>query len=412
MSESKNSSAENIPEIKGYDFKHPDRFTQEQICTLSMIHETFAGLSMIFIRTMIEKKIYIRVVSIKQLTYGEFLCGLPFPAVIGTINMDPLPGYALLEISPNISSAILNIIFGGEGAVKEHHALTDIESNIMEGLYIGMLGYLRESWREILDLKPRLEQIDIDPRCCTIVPPTEAVVAVNFECRIGDIEGAIIFCLPYQTLYPVMDKLKIQDRSAFEIIAEADELLEQNFLVQVLDEIPVRVTVELGRTTQPLEKVKKIKKGTVIELEKNVRNPFDIFAGSICIGQGEVVLYNDTYVIRNIDLKKIRHDTPLPFYLPNEDTEKGNADSENKNGYPDSLDGIKLTVSAVLDQIRQPIKTLKKLLYKNSMLELSNFNGEQVEVFAGGFRIGSGEVLMINDNFGIRITKTEDKNDE
>lgn len=67
---------------------------------------------------------------------------------------------------------------------------------------------------------------------------------------------------------------------------------------KTLGDIPVQVSVELGRTDMTLRKVLELQEGSVIELDRLAGEPLDLKAGGQLIAQGEVVAVNDYYGLR------------------------------------------------------------------------------------------------------------------
>ena len=63
-------------------------------------------------------------------------------------------------------------------------------------------------------------------------------------------------------------------------------------------EIPIQVTVELGRTDLTLKEITELKEGSIIELKRFVGEPLDVKVGNQIIAQGEVVTVDDHYGIR------------------------------------------------------------------------------------------------------------------
>ena len=197
--------------IKIYDFKRPDKFSKDQIRTVSIMHETFARQATIHLSSQLRTLANLHVASVDQLTYEEFIRSIPNPTTIAVINMDPLKGAALLEIDPATSFAIIERLFGGQGdGGNPVRDLTDIEHSVMEGIVVRMLGDLRESWKNVLDLRPRLTQIETNPNFFLIVPPAEMIVLVTLEARIGDARGMMNLVLPYLTIEPIINKLSAQ----------------------------------------------------------------------------------------------------------------------------------------------------------------------------------------------------------
>jgi flagellar motor switch protein FliN/FliY len=74
-----------------------------------------------------------------------------------------------------------------------------------------------------------------------------------------------------------------------------------NDLNMILD-IPVQLTVELGRTRIPIKHILQLAQGSVVELETMAGEPMDVLVNGFLIAQGEVVVVNDKFGIRLTDI--------------------------------------------------------------------------------------------------------------
>jgi flagellar motor switch protein FliN/FliY len=74
-----------------------------------------------------------------------------------------------------------------------------------------------------------------------------------------------------------------------------------NDLNMILD-IPVQLTVELGRTRIPIKHILQLAQGSVVELEAMAGEPMDVLVNGYLIAQGEVVVVNDKFGIRLTDI--------------------------------------------------------------------------------------------------------------
>ena len=72
-------------------------------------------------------------------------------------------------------------------------------------------------------------------------------------------------------------------------------------LNMILD-IPVQLTVELGRTRIPIKHILQLGQGSVVELETMAGEPMDVLVNGFLIAQGEVVVVNDKFGIRLTDI--------------------------------------------------------------------------------------------------------------
>ena len=68
--------------------------------------------------------------------------------------------------------------------------------------------------------------------------------------------------------------------------------------IDFLLDIPLEITIELGRTKMRINELLKLGQGSVVELEKPAGETMDIFANQRLIAKGEVVVINDKYGVR------------------------------------------------------------------------------------------------------------------
>ena len=72
-------------------------------------------------------------------------------------------------------------------------------------------------------------------------------------------------------------------------------------LEAILD-IPVKVTVEIGRTQVPVRDLMQYNPGSVVELERLVGEPLDVLINGTLVARGEVVVVNDKFGVRLTDV--------------------------------------------------------------------------------------------------------------
>jgi flagellar motor switch protein FliN/FliY len=78
-------------------------------------------------------------------------------------------------------------------------------------------------------------------------------------------------------------------------------LAAHNDLEMIMD-IPVQLTVELGRTKMPIKNLLQLAQGSVVELSGMAGEPLDVLINGFLIAQGEVVVVNDKFGIRLTDI--------------------------------------------------------------------------------------------------------------
>lgn len=266
--------------IKIYDFRRPDKFSKEQIRTVSIMHETFARLTTTSLSAQLRSLVHVHVASVDQLTYEEFIRSIPTPTTLAVINMDPLKGNAVLEIDPSITFSMIDRLFGGTGqGTKVQRDLTDIEQSVMDGIIVRILANMREAWTQVIDLRPRLGQIETNPQFAQIVPPSEMVVLVTLETKVGDEEGMMNFCIPYITIEPIISKLSSQ--FWFSSVRRSSTTQYLGVLKEKLSTVDMDVVAEIGSINLPIRDVLGLRTGDIIRLSNTrVGDPLTLSVGN------------------------------------------------------------------------------------------------------------------------------------
>lgn len=85
------------------------------------------------------------------------------------------------------------------------------------------------------------------------------------------------------------------------LMADGQGSASRNDIDMILD-IPVQLTVELGRTKVPIKNLLQLAQGSVVELDALAGEPMDVLVNGYLIAQGEVVVVNEKFGIRLTDI--------------------------------------------------------------------------------------------------------------
>lgn len=87
----------------------------------------------------------------------------------------------------------------------------------------------------------------------------------------------------------------------FQPLSKVEQNTTRNDIDMILD-IPVQMTVELGRTKIAIRNLLQLAQGSVVELDGLAGEPMDVLVNGCLIAQGEVVVVNDKFGIRLTDI--------------------------------------------------------------------------------------------------------------
>lgn len=181
-----------------FDFRRPDRIAKSQLRAIHQLHDSFVRSLVSSLSAYLRSYLIVNLVSVEQLSYAEFLECLPSPTCIASIGLRPYDGNAVLELNSSLIFPILEILLGGDGKLQfsSQREITEIEQVLLDGLFRLILRDLREAWRFVTQIDFAIDTIETEPQFLQILAPTEAVVAVAIEIRIGDSIGMMNIAMP------------------------------------------------------------------------------------------------------------------------------------------------------------------------------------------------------------------------
>jgi flagellar motor switch protein FliN/FliY len=94
----------------------------------------------------------------------------------------------------------------------------------------------------------------------------------------------------------------VQPAQIFQQFSEADGKSSTPQGFDMIMDIPVALTVELGRTKISIRNLLQLAHGSVVELDGMAGEPMDVLINGTLIAQGEVVVVNDKFGIRLTDI--------------------------------------------------------------------------------------------------------------
>ncbi len=79
---------------------------------------------------------------------------------------------------------------------------------------------------------------------------------------------------------------------------------DSNITLEAVYDVPVQISVVLGKTAMPVSNLLKLGRGAVIELDRKVGEPIDIFVNNRLVARGEVVVVEDRIGITMTEIIK------------------------------------------------------------------------------------------------------------
>ncbi|MEO1995370.1 MAG: flagellar motor switch protein FliM [Planctomycetaceae bacterium] len=268
----------NGTQINVYDFKRPERVSKEQMRAFQVLHEGFGREFGAALSSMLRNIVEVKLISVDQLTYSEFVFSLENPTCFNLLESEGLEGHVILDLNPSIIFPIIDRLLGGGRDVRFNaptRPLTEIELRLVSRITDLAIKSLTNAWASVVDLGLRVTQIESNPQLVQIVPPNEVIVLVSFEVTMGDVRGIMNLCVPYNVIEPLSSKLSSDTWSTY--TKQDDDPEHQRLLQATVKSAAVGIVVNLANTTLTTAEVSNLAVGDVIMTEKEVVSEIEMF---------------------------------------------------------------------------------------------------------------------------------------
>jgi flagellar motor switch protein FliM len=254
-------------EVRAYSISSQERIVRGRMPSMEIVNERFARNLRVGLFNLIRRSPEISLGPVAVQRYSAFLRELAVPTNFNIMAIRPLRGSGLIVCEPALVFGIIEMLYGGVGKFKtriEGREFSATEQRIIDRLLGVITEEYKKAWKGIYPLELEYQRSEMQPQFANIATPSEIVVSTHFQIEIGDIAGAIHFCMPYATLEPIRDVLYSSTQGDS---VEVDRRWV-NVLTQEIQAAEVVLVAELARADTTIEQLMAIKPGDFIELDR------------------------------------------------------------------------------------------------------------------------------------------------
>lgn len=317
--------------------------------------------------TIISQPVNITTPNVAITTLRELKSGFEIPNIALDVKYTSgIIGANLLVMKVTDAAVIASLMMGGDGHVENTLDLSEIEISAVSEAMNQMIGSAATSMatmftREV-NISPPTSKLwrDIGDKLSESIDDDETIVRVAFRLTIGElVDSKIMQILPVSTAKTIVN-----------IMTNSDEYIEENSSLNN----------------------NQIDKGSYVE--------------DFTYHNSENLEYenhsNLSNAYKSMDEKPIESGAPANIKQATFET----LNDENSNHTPRNIDlilDVPLNISVVLGRTKKSIKEVLELGV-GSLIELDKLAEEPVEVLVNGKKVAYGEVVVVDENFGVRIT--------
>ena len=282
-------------DVRPYNISSQERIVRGRMPTMEVVNERFARNLRVGLFNFIRRSPEISVGPVTVQRYSAFLRELAVPTNFNIVAIRPLRGSGLIVCEPALVFGVIDTLYGGIGKFQsriEGRDFSATEQRVINRMIDVITQEYKKAWNGIYPLELEYQRSEMQPQFANIATPSEIVISTSFQLEIGEITGAIHFCMPYASLEPIRDVLYSSTQGDS---IEVDRRWV-NLLTQEIQAAEVTLVAELARADATVEQLMAMKPGDFIELDRRPR--IEITVEGVPVFECQYGTHNAKYAVR------------------------------------------------------------------------------------------------------------------
>jgi flagellar motor switch protein FliM len=249
-------------EATPYNLTSQNTMLRDQFSALEEVYDKFAALLNSALSGLLQRAIEVEFVSTEMVKYQECIHAFTAPTSFIIFTMEPLIGSALLAIEPGLVFSLIDCMFGGKGKpLSRLRDFTQLEQRMIHKLALEILGQFQKAWQIVQPVKISVKKTETKPEYVHLVSPNDMMVVIVFAVKGKEFSGNVNFCISYLMLEPIKEKLSLKYQREKDIENTWSQQLQR-----LLQDTPVSLIAELGRTQQTVGAILNLQRDDVLLL--------------------------------------------------------------------------------------------------------------------------------------------------
>lgn len=295
--EAEQAPVETEKAVETFDWSSLVRNVRTTMPLLEVVNTRFGQKFKTSLSNVMRKMFDVTPDPLETVKFSEFQRSLPVPTSMHLFRMEPLRGIGILVIESRLVFSLVEAFFGGSGTGStkiEGRDLTPIEKRVIEKVVqLGLID-LTESWQDVNPIKTEYIRAETNPLVVNVVPGEEILVCAKFEIELNKPLGNIMLCMPVSSYQAIRHKLTGGYRDEE---AKVDQAWVNN-MRQGLMQVDVELAVELGQARLSVKEVRNLKKGDILILDGDFKDPLVAAVEGMAKFEGFVGKFNNKKVFR------------------------------------------------------------------------------------------------------------------
>jgi len=408
-------------EVRPYDFRRPNLISKDHMRALQAMYGTLVKTLEGWVNARTRGDAELHLISVDQLTFGEFVMTLTNPCSSFIYDVSNAAQQAVIDFGREFAFFLVDRLLGANGVpyVLER-PLTSVERMIVRIVADWLVDQLRETWGDYVSLAFELDRFESIPDMLHAANREDPVLVANVLARTAGLESPLYVCLPFAILEKFFTNAGFRHhRVAHTNPAERAAELAQ--IERTLRTVSVSVTARLPEFAVSLSELRALASGHMLLTGLAADAPVTLyiegqprFVGTSGNASGTLAIRVDqastgptaggaSTVHRNPII--MQNNEPVPAGAgASTISELQAAGTTLPPAALSSLMTVTLPVSIELGRTRMTLQEIMEL-GRGSLVQLDRLVGEPIDVMVGDRHFAQGEVVVMGEQFGVRITR-------
>lgn len=257
-----------------YDFRRPTRLSREHVRILEMALDTLSRQWTTLLTTQLRSVCTVTFASVEQLTYDEYVSSLQTPTSLFVLELEPISGAGMLDVSVPVAMTVVDHLLGGPGREDQpERTFTEIEGMLLHSVFERALAELGYAFEGVLPLSAHIARTETSPQFAQAGSPSDGFLVAGFELIVGSQSCLTTLALPFGDMFAALEKALQGTSSSRE---RADREAARRQVSARLAETPVEVSVVVGPTLVRMADVVNLQPGDVVRLGHPISEPLAV----------------------------------------------------------------------------------------------------------------------------------------
>ncbi len=273
----------------------PRSLSKDVHASLTFIHDSFAQNCGSTLSAGLRAQVQIKLEGMEQLSYGEFINGLPEPSSAWGLRIEPLGFPMALCLDQSLAHSLADLLMGGNGTVPAvNRTISSLDQSVLEAVVRTFSKEFTQAWVRMLDFQVEIVSHETRPGLLQLYGPSESMVLVGMSMKTGPAQGQVYWGLPAQLVKLLRSKIDNQSQARTKETMEEAVNRMKRITSHALVALEARITGTRIRVSDLLE----LEPGNVIKLDHRVDQPVELAVNGHPKFSGSVLISHDKKAVK------------------------------------------------------------------------------------------------------------------